>query len=56
MALAKQGQSKILIVYHGDINLQNREIETGLNSIADLKIGKSEKLAHVFDSLGGLAA
>lgn len=49
IALAKQGETDLLIHYYGGKNLPDRVIATGFSHIVDLKLGKMEKLLYVID-------
>lgn len=54
--LAKNGEQEVLLKYYGEANLGDRVIATGFGKIADVKLGKKEKLLYVADQESDILA
>ena len=56
VALASKSGKNVLVHYYGNSGLRDRIIETNFSHIADLKVGKVEKLIYVVDKGHGILA
>lgn len=56
LAVSRRGSQNILLHYYGERGHSSRIIRTAFTGIADVKVGRYEKLIHVFDSSANVLA